>query len=238
MASLQKVAGSKLYIGSRVPYKSVVQLSDFTGQVWIPVDGWAETGDLGVEQEVLTQALINTNVTLYVKGLISFPITEGMFVPDRADAGQTQMRAAQKSCKPFAFKIEWGADCGEESVVSISIAAPGVISWPLHGLTAGTAVTLATTGVLPTGLVPGTVYYVAASPAPAAGTFSLSATPGGVAITTTATQSGVHTASAQPVGDTDLFFGFAMRGVKSGGDASATRMVSFPIQRIAEEISV
>jgi len=238
MASLQKVAGSKLYIGSRVPYKSTVTLPDFSGQTWIEVDGWAETGDLGVEQESLTQTLINTNITLYAKGVISFPITEGMFVPDRVDPGQIQMRAAQRSCKPFAFKIEWGADCGEESVVTISIASPGVVSWAAHGLVAGTAVTLSTTGALPTGLSVATVYYVSATPTPAAGTFSLSATPGGAAIVTSGTQSGVHTATAQPVGDTDLFFGFAMRGVKSGGDSSANRMISFPIQRIAEEISV
>ena len=237
MAFLQKVAGSKLFIGSRVPYKSSVVLADFAGQTWVEIDGWTETGDLGVEQEALTQNLINANVTLYSKGVISFPITEGMFVPDRIDPGQIALRNAQISCRPFAFKIEWSADCADVSAVTISVAAPGVVSWPAHGLAAGTPVILSTTGALPAGLIAGTTYFVSATPAPTAGTFSLSATPGGTAITTTGSQSGVHTATAQPVGDTDLFFGLAMRGVKSGGDASATRMISFPIQRIAEEIS-
>jgi len=237
MTSLKKVAGSKIFIGSRVPYKSVVTLADFAGQTWTEIDNWAETGDLGVEQELLTQKLINQNVSIYLKGIISFPITEGRFVPEVDDAGQVAMRNAQLSCRPFAFKIEWGADCADVSVVTMTIATPGVLTWAAHGLAAGTAVVLATTGALPTGLIAGTIYYVSASPAPTANTFSLSATAGGAAITTSGAQSGVHTATAQPAGDTDLFFGFAMRGVKSGGDASATRMISFPIQRIAEEIS-
>ena len=177
MAQLQKVAGSKLYIGGRGPYKTTVTLADFSGQVWLEMGGWSTTGDLGAEQESLTQTLINDNITLYSKGAISFPIMSNIFVPSLDDAGQIQFRAAQKSCKPFAFKIEWGADCGEESVVTISAASPGVVSWASHGLVAGTPVVLSTTGELPTGLVAGTVYYVAASPAPTAGAFSLAATP-------------------------------------------------------------
>lgn len=82
---------------------------------------------------------------------------------------------------------------GIRSVVTISIAAPGVVAWPGHGQAAGTPVKFTTTGTLPTGLAVGTVYYVLA---PAADTFQLSATLGGAAITTTGTQSGVHTATA------------------------------------------
>lgn len=235
MAGLQKVAGSKLFIGGRVPYKSTTALSDFTGQTWLEMDGWQQTGDLGAEQEAITQTLINKNVTLYSKGVISFPIMQNVLVPMLDDAGQIQFRAAQKSCKPFAFKIEWGADCGEEGVVTMTIASPGVITWNSHGLDAGTPVVLSTTGSLPTGLVAGTVYYVVS---PTTNAFSLAATPGGTAIVTTGTQSGVHTAAAQPIGETDLFFGLAMRGTKTGGDASSTRLWNAPIQPIAEYVTV
>ena len=74
MASLQKVAGSKLYIGGRVPYKTAITLADFSGQTWVEIGGWTQTGDLGAEQEAITQTLISQNVTLYSKGVISFPI--------------------------------------------------------------------------------------------------------------------------------------------------------------------
>lgn len=82
---------------------------------------------------------------------------------------------------------------GSTSVVTTSIASPCVVSWTANGLTANTPVSFSTTGVLPTGLVAGTVYYVLS---PSTNTFSVSATPGGAAINTTGTQSGVHTATA------------------------------------------
>lgn len=49
---------------------------------------------------------------------------------------------------------------GKSSPVTISIASPGVISWPGHNLPAGAAVKFTTTGALPTGLVANTTYYV------------------------------------------------------------------------------
>lgn len=232
---LQKVAGSRIYIGGQVDYKSEVEASDFSGLTWVEVDGWSTSGDLGAEQETITQTLINRNITLYSKGVISFPIMSNMFVPMPEDPGQIAMLAAQESCKPYAFRIVWGADCGEESVVTISIAEPGVVSWVGHGLPAGTPIMFATTGALPTGLTAGTTYYVLA---PATDSFTLAATPGGAAITTSGSQSGVHTAFAEAIGETDLLFGFAMFGVKSGGDSSATRMLSLPIQPIAKAITV
>jgi hypothetical protein len=53
----------------------------------------------------------------------------------------------------------------------------------------GTPIALKTTGQLPTGLTPGTVYYVVNS---SGTTFNVSATYNGTAITTTGTQSGTH----------------------------------------------
>lgn len=235
MAGLAKVAGAKIYIGQRVPYKTTVVPSDFNAQTWTEIGGWAQTGDLGSEQEAITQTLISDNTTIYAKGTISFPIMTNMFAPDLTDAGQIAFAAAQKSCKPYAFRIDWNGDCGEESEVTISIATPGVISWVAHGLSASDPVIFRTTGTLPTGLTAGTVYYVSA---PTTDAFSVSATPGGAAIDTTGTQSGVHTATAPEQGETDLFFGLAMYGSKTGGDASATRMINLPIQPIAPFITI
>ena len=85
----------------------------------------------------------------------------------------------------------WNANIGVvQSEVSVTIAAPGVFT-SLGGAVLGndTAVTLTTTGALPTGLSVGATYFVVNY---SAGTFNLSATRGGAAITTTGTQSGSH----------------------------------------------
>ena len=54
----------------------------------------------------------------------------------------------------------------QSSVVTITIAAPGVVTWftGTHGLVGGEIVTFTTTGALPTGITAGTSYYVLAAP--------------------------------------------------------------------------
>lgn len=76
------------------------------------------------------------------------------------------------------------------STVTITIASPGVVTWTGHTFLANSPVVFTTTGALPTGLTPGTTYYVVS---PVADTFSVSATIGGAAINTSGTQSGTHT---------------------------------------------
>ena len=80
-----------------------------------------------------------------------------------------------------------------QSVATISIATPGVVTWNGHGLKGGEKIQFTTTGALPTGLTASTTYYV--KPVDA-NTFQLSTTLGGAAISTSGTQSGVHTAQA------------------------------------------
>ena len=76
--------------------------------------------------------------------------------------------------------------------VTISIATPGVVSYADHPFVAGSKVRLSTTGALPTGLAVATDYYVIAAGL-TADAFELSATPGGAAIDTSGSQSGVQT---------------------------------------------
>lgn len=78
------------------------------------------------------------------------------------------------------------------STVTITIAAPGVITWTDHGLRVNDTIRFTTTGALPTGLAAGTTYYVKTVLSP--NTFTVSASAGGAAITTSGTQSGVQTA--------------------------------------------
>lgn len=80
---------------------------------------------------------------------------------------------------------------GDPLVLTVTIAAPGVATIVGYSPTNGDAITISTTGALPTGLAVGTTYYVVNA---SGQTAQLSATKGGGAITTTGTQSGVHTA--------------------------------------------
>lgn len=78
---------------------------------------------------------------------------------------------------------------------TISIASPGVVTRNAHGLANGTPVAFTTTGTLPTGLSPNTIYYVVST---ATNTFDVAATVGGSAINTSGSQSGTHTLYSNP----------------------------------------
>ena len=80
------------------------------------------------------------------------------------------------------------------SVVTITIAAPAVISVP-NTCIAGQEVQFNTTGALPTGLTAGTTYYII-SAGLTGSAFEVSTAAGSTAVTTTGTQSGVQTASS------------------------------------------
>jgi hypothetical protein len=73
---------------------------------------------------------------------------------------------------------------------TVTIASPGVLTLPTTLLPAGTTVELTTTGSLPTGLSTGVTYYVVN---PSGLTCQLALTQNGTPITTSGTQSGIHT---------------------------------------------
>jgi hypothetical protein len=78
------------------------------------------------------------------------------------------------------------------STVTISIAAPGVVTWTGHGRSVNDTIRFTTTGALPTGLAINTTYYV--KTVLSANTFTVSTSAGGAAVTTSGTQSGTQTA--------------------------------------------
>jgi len=89
---------------------------------------------------------------------------------------------------------------GLSSTVTITLASPGVITWPSHGLAAGAAVKFTTSsgGALPTGLTANTTYYVAQDANLTANTFAVSDTKthalaGTNQINTSGSQSGTQT---------------------------------------------
>lgn len=80
------------------------------------------------------------------------------------------------------------------AAVTMTIAAPVVVTWAGNTLADGNLITFETTGALPTGVTAGTGYYVKNK---SGNTFELSATPGGASINTTGSQSGVHTGKVE-----------------------------------------
>ncbi len=90
----------------------------------------------------------------------------------------------------------WDASVGyTPTAATITIAAPGVVTTTLNLLDL-TPITFQTTEALPTGLLPGVTYYTRYLTLT---TFNLSATPTGALITTSGTQSGVHSISPRGV---------------------------------------
>jgi len=90
----------------------------------------------------------------------------------------------------------WNANIGyTPKTASVSIASPCVVSFS-GSLANGTALTLQTTGALPTGLTIGVTYYVVNS---TGGTFNLGATSAGAPINTTGTQSGIQAISPRAI---------------------------------------
>ena len=108
----------------------------------------------------------------------------------------------------------WNANVGFSSIqITISIAAPGVITLPTgFSFPDGTTITFTTTGLLPTGLTVGQVYFVVNS---TGGTFNVSTTIQGTPITTSGGQSGTQRISQRGIDladvgddDTPLFQNF------------------------------
>jgi hypothetical protein len=94
---------------------------------------------------------------------------------------------------------------GSAATCTISIASPAVITRNSHGFVAGDVIKFTTTGTLPTGITFLTRYFVLAAGL-GANDFRISLEPGGTAVVTTGSQSGVQTVGLVTggVGDTNF----------------------------------
>jgi hypothetical protein len=110
----------------------------------------------------------------------------------------------------------WNANVGFSPIqITISIAAPGVITLPTgFSFPDGTTITLTTTGLLPTGLTVGQVYFVVNS---TGGTFNVATSINGAPITTSGGQSGTQRISQRGIDladagddDTPIFQNFLL----------------------------
>lgn len=137
-----------------------------------------------------------TNATTFTytsgaSGLISStPATTGRVVPDSKititdSAGGSTFALATASGTMTAV-------AGDGVTCTVSVASPAVITANGHGFAAGDCVVFQTTGSLPTGLTD-TINYFVLSTGLGANSFRVSAEPGGTAVDTSGSQSGVHT---------------------------------------------
>jgi hypothetical protein len=219
MAALVSTAGCKFYIGGALS-STVADFTEtsFAGQTWVEVDGWMTKGDLGDSAEEINTPLINRGRNVKQKGTFDAGTMENVFAWTPNDPGQLAMIAASKTRNEYAFKVEYSdIPAVKSSTFTVTIAAPGVVTWNAHGLSNGTAVVLSTTGALPTGLAAATTYYVVNA---TTNTFELSATKGGAAITTSGAQSGVHTVTTQPTPTIDYAVGLVLGAPIGGGGAN------------------
>lgn len=229
MADVYNVAGSTLWIGGTItiPMNGDLEVADFASQSWLEVAGWQTAGSIGDTAQITTTTLISSARDRKTKGSRNAGTMENTFVPDATDPGQLALLAAERGCDNYAFRIIWSAGCERSNTVTISVGEPGVVTWAAHGLADGSSVKFETTGALPTGLVAGTTYYVVDADA---NSFSVSATPGGAPIDTTAAGTGVQTATATPAGRTQMFGALVAGASYQGGDANAAQMFASTLE--------
>lgn len=236
---LYPVAGAKIYIGqavASVPDDEDMTAALFASSVFTEIKGWQTMGAIGDSKTLITESAIGQSRDMKAAGTSNSGSMQNQFLILPDDPGQLALIAAENTRFNYEFKIVHDdAPPAKTSVVTMTIAAPGVISWPSHTLAVGDRVKFSTTGALPTGITADTTYYVVSV---ASGTFSVSATPGGTAITTTGTQSGVHTAATVPVGATKLWYGIPMGTPEQGGGANTARLLSATIENNSKIIRV
>jgi hypothetical protein len=231
MATLYSVAGCKYYIGAamELPDVDVVE-ADFASVVWTEVKNYMEAGALGDAAALITTPLIDRGRDVKQKGTRNAPSRQDNFAVAINDPGQIALLAAEKTNYNYPFRVDLNdTPVVKTAIATVTIAAPGVFTWTAHGLAANTPVRFSTTGALPTGIVAGTTYYVSATGI-AANTFSVSATPGGATITTSGTQSGVHTATTVPVPSKRYFVGLVTGATEAFGGPNNVRQLQCTVE--------
>lgn len=175
----------------------------------------------------------------YDDGNLSVPLGR-----DTSDAGQAAVIVALDVDADYNFKVLFNDAVAPQAQAgaSMTAATPGVVTLVAHGLPVNTPVKLVAVGagVLPTGIVSGTTYYV--KTVLSADTFSLSATAGGSAINTTGSPSGtivvttvpapsfqyfkakVMSYTTNPGSVDDVVKSMALLGIKSGSIAETAKI--------------
>jgi hypothetical protein len=210
--AIYATAGAKVYIGTTasVDFTSyTTALASFVADTYTEIKPSETLGDFGDSATDVKFLGIGDSRAQHLKGSQDGGIQTRTFGFDATDPGQIATKAAYASPNDYNHKIVFNdAPSVRSATATVTIASPGVVTWTANGLALNAAVSFATTGALPTGLVAATTYYVKSILT--ADTFTLSATSGGTVINTTGTQSGVHTISTVPSATTVYWRGKVM----------------------------
>ncbi len=185
---------------------------------WVEISNTVNLGDLQRQFASINVEEVGNPTTYTLKGTENFTNFSLTLNRNNDDPGQQDLQAASADREVlYNFRLEEpDGGIALDGTFTVTIAAPGVFTHVAHDLAVGDRVSFATTGALPTGLVAGTTYYV--KTVPSADTFTVAATTSGSAITTSGSQSGVHTVTGDPIGTTTTWkgevFGF---GTSYGG---------------------
>jgi hypothetical protein len=233
MSSLHTIAGQKFYIGTTAlsDKNSDFVAADFSAIVWTEVDGWKTTGRTGDTASLVSIDLVNRARTVKGKGPRNGGQMQNAFAVIDDDPGQLALVEAEKTQNSYPFRIKFTNQVAAVALtgVSMTAATPGVATKTAHGLVVNTPIKFtAGSGTLPTGVVDGTTYYV--KTVATADTFTISATAGGTAITTTGSPSGTYTVTTVPAPSERLFIGLVMSADDPGGEAAGFQMVNSTIE--------
>lgn len=152
-------------------------------------------GSTGAPLAITPDQLALSNIGLGVNPTGAVVAFSGLTVPNGWLAADGS--AVSRSTQSTLF-----AALSKSQTCTISIASPAVVTATAHGLAVNNRVYLTTTGGLPSGLTTGVGYYIISSGF-GANSFELALAPGGAAINTTGSQSGVQTITYMPHGGGD-----------------------------------
>lgn len=229
MTDVYLIEGSSIWIGGPIDIPNGRDMidADFADVFWTEISGWQTSGTLGDTAASTTTVMMGTGRDRKSKGSRNAGTMENTFVPDIDDLGQRKLyEAAASSCGSFAFRIAFSAGCDIASEVTISVAAPAVVTWANHGLDNGSIVYF-DAATLPTGLFPDVPYYVVAR---TDNTFSVSTDLGGAPVATLAAGVGPIVAGATPAPRVRMFAGTVTRITDQNGDMAAVQMITTAIE--------
>ena len=180
------------YCQESASFSKSINAQTFAGGMF--VDGF--TGNLQFKHETTVAGTGNTRIT--VSGLDRFPQLPASFIVDDAVYRVNYIRdfVYNPAGSTASFNLDettpFTRAAGTQTISSISVATPAVITLTDHRLQANSSIVFSTTGTLPTGIVAGQEYYVAESGI-TNNTFRITETFGGtILVNTTGAGSGTH----------------------------------------------
>lgn len=107
MADLTPVNGATISIGGVLATKTTNFIeADFSGETWVPVDGWETMGGFGDASNLITTALINRGRDTKQKGTRNAGQMDNRFAHIPNDTGQEAVRTAEATANNYAFRVQ------------------------------------------------------------------------------------------------------------------------------------